>query len=143
MRTADTHHLRGYLSRKGPGAGVFVLQAALAVTIVGLGGATLVGGNAIAQAFAHVGAGSGVRFLIGAIEIAAGLCLLLPRTAMIGVAALIALSIGISGVIMRDATRTIHDSTEVAATAPRLERAFEGGVQSAPQIVRPATSHDI
>jgi hypothetical protein len=72
---------------------LWVLQVLLAFLIVGGGWLKLSGDPVMVDMFAAIGAGQWLRILVGALEIAAAIGLLIPRTA--GLAAL-----GLSGLLV-------------------------------------------
>jgi hypothetical protein len=72
---------------------LWVLQVLLAFLIVGGGWLKLSGAPVMVDMFATIGAGQWFRILVGALEIAAAIGLLIPRTA--GLAAL-----GLSGLLV-------------------------------------------
>jgi len=66
--------------------GLWVLQALLAFQFVGAGVLKLIGDPAMVEMFATIGVGQWFRYLVGALELAGAIGLLVPRLA--GLAAL-------------------------------------------------------
>lgn len=111
-------------------ATIFATQAALALVIAGLGVAVISGPEVVLRAFESVGLGAAPRLFVGTIEVAAGLCLLIPRSAMVGVAVLMAVSVGASVVIIADGVTPRSLQATHQASMPRIERAFIGGCEA-------------
>jgi hypothetical protein len=101
---------------------VFGLQVALALLIVGAGALMVSGVNSMAPAFEGLGYGASPRLLVGTAEIIAGACMLIPRSALLGVAVLITLWLGVSGTIVVNAAASGY---RAASAAPIAERRLE------------------
>lgn len=67
-----------------PAIALYGLQAGLGLVVLSAGLAKLAGLDGIVQAFELLGLGGSARLTVGAIEVAAGLCLLLPRAGLVG-----------------------------------------------------------
>ena len=83
--------------RSAPGAGTvvtWVLRAGLAAVFAAAGLAKLAGEPAMVELFADVGAGSWLRYLVGVLEVAGAVGLLVPRLAGAAALGLVALMIG-------------------------------------------------
>src|SRR5204863_106134 len=99
------------------------LQLILALIIAGAGSAMILGADVTVRVFDNLDLGATPRMLIGAVEMLAGLCLLLPRSAMIGSAVLVALCASVSGAIIADAARDNARVPLSGIAAPRVEAA--------------------
>jgi hypothetical protein len=72
-------------------------QLLFAFAIMATGAFFLAGSDVMVQRFAGLGLGEVGRIATGAVQIGAGLCLLLPRGQVVGAALLAALTIGVMG----------------------------------------------
>ncbi len=76
---------------------LWVLQVVTAVAVVGAGLATVSGAAQAVEMFHQIGAGDWFRYLTGALEVAGGLGLLIPRLSGLAGLALVALWTGALG----------------------------------------------
>jgi hypothetical protein len=84
---------------------LYALQAGLGLMILAAGAAKVLDADVMAQAFDLLGLGWPAQALIGGIEVAAGLFLLLPRAGVVGGAMLAGLlTLAAGGVIGQTAT---------------------------------------
>jgi uncharacterized membrane protein YphA (DoxX/SURF4 family) len=86
-------------ARKAPVArpvnvGLWVLQAVLALQFAGGGLAKLAGSPELVALFADIGAGQWLRYVVGALEIAGAVGLLVPRLSRLAALGLAALMVG-------------------------------------------------
>lgn len=72
----------------------WVLQILLALAMVGAGAAKLSGQPAMIQLFEDIGAGQWLRFMVGALEVAGGIGLLVPRLRVWAALGLLLLLVG-------------------------------------------------
>lgn len=79
--------------RAGPVA-AWVLRLGFAAVFAGAGAAKLVGDAAMVDMFADIGSGQWLRFLVGALEVAAAVGLLVPRLAGPAASGLVVLMAG-------------------------------------------------
>ena len=63
---------------------IYGLQILVGGLFVAAGGAKLAGADIMVQEFDLVGLGQSFRILVGSLEIIGGLCLLVPRTGVLG-----------------------------------------------------------
>jgi hypothetical protein len=77
---------------------IYGVQAILGLTVMLFGAAHVADAEIVVRAFEAVGIGSSIRFGIGIAEIAAGLCLLMPRGGILGSAVLACVTVGMLGV---------------------------------------------
>jgi DoxX-like family len=103
---------------------IFAMQATFAVIVAGSGAAMILGSDVAVRAFAHLGLGPTPRMLIGTVETMAGLCLLLPRSALLGAAVLIALCLSMSGAIIADAAHGSSLGSAAPVSPPRIAHAL-------------------
>ena len=102
--------------------GVFGMQVTLAFLIVGAGAVMVCGADLTVRAFDALGYGASPRLLIGTAEIIAGACMLVPRSALVGVAVLVMLWLGVSGTIVFHAAAAGYRS---ASAAPITDRRLD------------------
>jgi putative oxidoreductase len=82
---------------RGPNVALWGLQVVTAVAVLGAGVATVGGAAQPVEMFDQIGAGEWFRYLTGALEIAGGLGLLIPRLCGLAGLALAALWVGAVG----------------------------------------------
>lgn len=73
---------------------LWVVQAVLASQFAGAGIMKLSGAPEMVDMFATIGAGQGLRYLVGALEVAGAVSLLVPRLAGLAALGLVALMVG-------------------------------------------------
>jgi putative oxidoreductase len=83
-------------ARRAAVAAVAVVQAALALQFAAGGVLKLAGSPAMVEMFADIGAGSWLRYLVGAVEVAGAIGLVVPRLAGTAALGLVALMVGAS-----------------------------------------------
>lgn len=93
MTTTDTIRAGRPLRRK-VNIALWILQGVIAAAIVGAGLATVGGATQPVEMFEAIGAGEWFRYLTGALEIAGGLGLLIPRLCGLAGLALVGLWLG-------------------------------------------------
>lgn len=76
---------------------LWALQVALAVSFAGGGLAKIAGEPQMVEMFTQIGAGQWLRYLVGALELAGAIGLLIPRLAGLAALGLAALLIGATG----------------------------------------------
>jgi uncharacterized membrane protein YphA (DoxX/SURF4 family) len=86
-------------TRKAPAArpvnvGLWVLQVVLAFQFAGGGLAKLAGSPELVELFADIGAGQWLRYVVGALEVAGAVGLLVPRLSGLAALGLAALMVG-------------------------------------------------
>ena len=74
--------------------GLWVVKALLAAAFLGAGGAKLYGVPMMVQIFEQIGLGQWFRYLTGSLEVLGGIAVVLPATAGLGGALLVAIMIG-------------------------------------------------
>ena len=80
---------------------IWLLTTLLVALFVFAGGGKLAATEDAIRGFEHFGYAPWFRNLIGVIEVAAGLCLLLPRTALLGALALLPIMVGATWTLWR------------------------------------------
>jgi uncharacterized membrane protein YphA (DoxX/SURF4 family) len=93
-RTISTGSQRTTTARRAGTIVLWALQVALAVAFAGAGLAKLAGDTQMVLMFSQIGAGQWLRYLVGALELAGAIGLLLPRLAGLAALGLAALMIG-------------------------------------------------
>lgn len=76
---------------------LYGLQALVGLIAVAAGFAKLAGMEFMTEPFAAVGIGQGVLTVVGAVEVLAGLCLLFPRSGVVGAVLLACVMVGTIG----------------------------------------------
>jgi uncharacterized membrane protein YphA (DoxX/SURF4 family) len=76
---------------------LYGLQALVGLVALAAGYAKLTGMGFMVEPFAMVGIGKGVLMVAGAVEILAGLCLLFPRSGVVGAVLLACVMVGTMG----------------------------------------------
>ena len=91
--------------RRAESAGLWVAQIALALLFAGAGASKLSGTPQMVDMFADVGAGQWLRYVVGALEIAGAVGLLVPRLTVAAACGLVALMLGatLANVFLLDA----------------------------------------
>jgi hypothetical protein len=93
---------------------IWALQLSVALAVLALGIAKVSGADIMVTLFDGLGFGPSLRLVIGAVEILAGLCLLVPQAAVVGAALLVCLSFGVMGITV---AQLAHAQERPAATA--------------------------
>ncbi|WP_273652561.1 DoxX family protein [Cellulomonas fimi] len=73
---------------------LWVARAALALVFLGAGGSKLAGEGAMVDMFADIGAGQWLRLVVGGLEVAGAVGVLVPRVALPAAAGLALLMVG-------------------------------------------------
>ena len=124
---------------------IYAAQILLGVIAIAAGYAKLSGTGLVVQQFQMLGIGQGFLSIAGAAEIAAGLCLLLPRGGILGAVLLVCVMVGALGITLGHvASAAAQPVPATALTATGLQsfqssRTDNGNIQ----IVRPRTEWDI
>ncbi len=79
---------------------IYGLQALFGLLFVAAGAAKLAGAGVMVHEFEVIGLGQWFRFLAGSLEIVGGLCLLVPRVALLGAVLVGSLMIGATGAMV-------------------------------------------
>jgi uncharacterized membrane protein len=95
-------------------AALYALQGLVGVVALAVGYAKLTGIGVMTEPLELIGLGQGFRIVAGSIEMAGGLCLLFPRSGVIGAVLLTSVMIGMLGATIG------HAASPQAAAAPRL-----------------------
>ncbi|MGH3095386.1 MAG: DoxX family protein [Streptosporangiales bacterium] len=93
MTTTDTIRA-GHPARRRANIALWIVQGVTAVAVVGAGLATVGGAAQPVEIFEEIGAGEWFRYLTGALEVAGGLGLLIPRLCGLAGLALVGLWLG-------------------------------------------------
>lgn len=124
--------------------GIYAVQVMLGVIAIATGYAKLIGTGLMVQQFQALGLGPTFLGAAGLAEIAAGLCLLLPRGGILGAVLLTCVMVGALGVTIGH----LASSLSAPATAPAAFTAtsFQGQISRDTgfiRIVSPRTEWDI
>ena len=112
----------------------WVLQVLLALAMAGAGAAKLFGDPAMLQLFTDIGAGQGLRYLVGALEVAGAVGLLIPRLRALAALGLLLLLVGatITNVFVLQTNTVLSVLYAVVAAAILFLRRDEIGSITAP-----------
>jgi uncharacterized membrane protein YphA (DoxX/SURF4 family) len=121
---------------------IYAAQILLGAIAMAAGAAKLSGTGLLVQQFQMLGIGQVFLTIAGTVEIAAGLCLLLPRGGILGAVLLAGVMIGALGITLG------HVASAVAQPVPAASLTATGFQSSQPdggnlQIVRPRAEWDI
>lgn len=94
---------------------LYGLQALVGIVALAAGYAKLTGMGFMVEPFAMVGIGKGVLMVAGAVEILAGLCLLFPRSGVVGAVLLACVMVGTVGASLGTAI-SHHGDTQFAVS---------------------------
>jgi len=125
---------------------IYAAQILLGAIAISAGYAKVAGNDLMVQQFQTLGLGQGFLTVAGAVEIVAGLCLLLPRGGILGAVLLTAVMVGALGVTIGHVASSVASPVQAAALTSTGDR---GSATSGPQdrgmirIVRPRTAWDI
>lgn len=111
---------------------IFAVQMILAVAIVAMGCALIGGPDAMVQRFAAIGLGDAGRIGAGAVQILAGLCLLLPRGQVVGAALLAFLTLGVAGITIGHVAAGGNVHLASSNRAPQVFSAVAGACERLP-----------
>jgi uncharacterized membrane protein YphA (DoxX/SURF4 family) len=119
---------------------IYAAQILLGVIAIAAGYAKLTGSGLMVHQFQTIGLGQGFLTIAGTAEIAAGLCLLMPRGGILGALLLTSVMVGALGVTLG------HVASAVAAPAPSFTAtSYQAGHHDAGtiQIFRQRAEWDI
>lgn len=104
---------------------IYGLQAAMGAIGVAAGAAKLAGLPVMAEAFGLLGFGPSFLMLAGAVEVVAGLCLLMPRGGVIGAVLMASVVVGATGLTIGQVAGRLGDG--VSSGAARTHQAVHPG----------------
>jgi uncharacterized membrane protein YphA (DoxX/SURF4 family) len=116
---------------------IYAAQVLLGVVAIAAGYAKLTGSGLMVHQFQAIGLGTGFLMVAGTAEIAAGLCLLLPRGGILGAVLLTCVMIGALGVTLG------HVASAVAQPAPAFTATSYQAGHDAVQVFRTLRECDI
>jgi uncharacterized membrane protein YphA (DoxX/SURF4 family) len=121
---------------------IYAAQILLGVIAIAAGAAKIAGTGVMVQQFQTLGLGPGFLTIAGAAEIAAGLCLLLPRGGIVGAVLLACVMVGALGVTIGHVASAMAQPGSAAFTSTSIQ-APSGHDAGAVVIVRKRTEWDI
>jgi len=106
-------------ARRAQNVGLWVAQIGLALLFAGAGASKLAGSPAMVDMFSDVGAGQWLRYVVGALEVAGAVGLLVPRLTVAAACGLAALMVGatLANVFLLDASPLLPIALAVVAGA--------------------------
>jgi uncharacterized membrane protein YphA (DoxX/SURF4 family) len=110
-----------------PITGIYRIQAFLGLIYICAGSAKLLGAEVMVEAFDVTGLGQSLRVGVGILEIAGGLCLLVPRASIYAAVALGCTMIGILGAATGHMARVGVEQQPFAA--PQLTKTWRAGLR--------------
>ena len=124
---------------------IYAAQILLGVIAIAAGYAKLSGTGLVVQQFQMLGIGQGFLSIAGAAEIAAGLCLLLPRGGILGAVLLACVTVGALGVTLGHVASAVAQPVPAASLTATGLHSFQSGRHHSGhiQIVRPRAEWDI
>ena len=121
---------------------IYAAQILLGAIAIAAGAAKLSGTGLMVQQFQLLGIGQLFLTIAGTVEIAAGLCLLLPRGGILGAVLLAGVMVGALGITVGHVASAVaqpHPAPALTATGFQSYQNDRGPIQ----IVRPRTEWDI
>lgn len=124
---------------------IYAAQILLGVIAIAAGYAKLTGTGLMVQQFHTLGIGQVYLTVAGTVEIAAGLCLLLPRGGIVGAVLLAGVMIGALGITVGHVASAVAQPVAAAPLTATGFQSLKSGHNDAGaiQIVRPRTEWDI
>ncbi len=104
-------------TRRALTVGLWIVQGVLAFQFAGAGVMKLMGAPEMVTLFADIGAGQGLRYVVGALEVAGAVGLLVPRLAGLAALGLVGLMLGatFTNIVVIDASPVLPLVLAVAA----------------------------
>ena len=123
---------------------IYAAQILLGTIAIAAGAAKLSGSGLMVQQFQMLGIGQVFLTIAGTIEIAAGLCLLLPRGGILGAVLLAGVMVGALGITVGHVASAVAQPVPATSLTATGFSSLPSGDQAATiQIVRPRTEWDI
>jgi len=122
---------------------IYAAQVLLGVTAIAIGYAKLIGTGLMVQQFQALGLGPTFLTVAGMAEIAAGLCLLLPRGGVLGAVLLACVMVGAIGVTIGHVASAVAAPASAPALTSTSYQAKSSHDTGTIRIVRPRTEWDI
>jgi uncharacterized membrane protein YphA (DoxX/SURF4 family) len=126
-------------------ASIYAAQILLGAIAIAAGYAKITGSGLMVQQFQMLGIGQGFLTVAGGAEIAAGLCLMLPRGGILGAVLLACVMVGALGITVGHLASAVAQPQPAASlTSTAFPSAkFRGDGTATIQIIRPRTEWDI
>jgi uncharacterized membrane protein YphA (DoxX/SURF4 family) len=122
---------------------IYAAQVLLGVIAIAAGFAKFAGAGLMVHQFHALGLGNGFLTIAGTAEVAAGLCLLLPRGGIVGAMLLASVMVGALGVTIGHVASAAAQSASAPSFTATSLQATPGRDASMIQIVRKRTEWDI
>ena len=122
---------------------IYAAQVLLGAIAIAIGYAKLAGAGLMVQQFQALGLGQTFLTAAGLTEIAAGLCLLLPRGGILGAVLLACVMVGALGVTIGHLASAVAAPVNAAAYTSTSFQAKSANDAGMIRIVRPRTEWDI
>jgi uncharacterized membrane protein YphA (DoxX/SURF4 family) len=97
-------------------------RVALAALFLAAGAAKLAGAELMVQQFDFIGLGQGMRYVVGSLEILAGMCFLSTRLAVFGALLVSCLTVGAIGAKIGHAARAVIKAPAASEPPPSVFR---------------------
>jgi uncharacterized membrane protein YphA (DoxX/SURF4 family) len=121
---------------------IYAAQILLGLIAIAAGYAKLSGAGVIVHHFHAIGLGQGFLLIAGTCEIAAGLCLLLPRGGILGAFLLASVAVGALGITLGHVASSANAAPAPALTSTAYQSNHDAGAGQL-QIFRARTEWDI
>src|SRR5437762_12584421 len=95
---------------------LYGLQALVGLVALAAGYAKLTGMGFMAEPFAMIGLGNTFLMIAGTVEVLAGLCLLFPRSGVVGAILLLAVMVGAAGASLGPGTSPRGEATPMTVS---------------------------
>lgn len=119
---------------------LYGLQMLVGLVALAAGYAKLTGMGFMAEPFAMIGLGNGFLMIAGTVEILAGLCLLFPRSGVVGAVLLATVMVGTMGASLGTAISQRGDATQFVSQTFRT--AVQDGMVK-PVVIKASQGWDI
>lgn len=108
------------------GFAIVVVQVLLAAAVMAMGATLVAGSETMSPRLAGIGLGDTARMTLGAVEMFAGLCLLMPRGQVVAVALLALVTAGAAGTTLAQSAAGGVQFAAAHRAAPQLQTALDG-----------------
>ena len=120
---------------------LYGLQMLVGLVALAAGYAKLTGMDFVAEPFAQIGLGQTFLMIAGTVEILAGLCLLFPRSGVVGAVLLATVMVGTMGASVGHAIS--RSGAEQPAMSQTFRTAVQGDVMIRPVVITKSQGWDI
>jgi uncharacterized membrane protein YphA (DoxX/SURF4 family) len=120
---------------------LYGLQMLVGLVAIGAGYAKLAGMEFVAEPFAMIGLGNTFLMLAGIVEVLAGLCLLFPRSGVVGALLLATVMVGTVGATVGHVIS--HRGGDASAASQTFRTAIQGDTMVKSVIIKKSQGWDI